>query len=241
MTQPGQTVAYHDADTPLTGVLYRDDTQPAKRPGILLVHGGAGLDEHARDQARRYAALGYVVFACDMFGDGVAGDRERIVSTATALRDDPALLVRRGRAGLAVLQDRPDTDGRFAAVGFCFGGMAVLALARSGTELAGVVSMHGILKTSSPTGPDAVRAGVLVCHGSLDPYVPMADVVAFGDEMNNANADWHLVTYGGAVHGFTHKHAVPGAVAGVAYDVRADDRSFAAATGFLAEVFAERG
>jgi dienelactone hydrolase len=241
MPYPGQAVDYHDADTPLTGVLYRDDTQPGKRPGVLLVHGGAGLDEHAHDQAQRYAALGYVVFACDMYGGAVAGDRERIVSRATALREDPALLARRGRAGLAVLQECPDTNGRFAAVGFCFGGMAVLALARSGTELAGVVSMHGALKTSSPARPDAVPAKVLVCHGALDPYVPMEDVVAFGAEMNHANADWQLVVYGGAVHGFTHKHAVAGAVAGVAYDARTDDRSFASAERFLAEALTARG
>ena len=65
-------------------------------PGILLIHGGAGLDEHARDQARRYAELGYTVLACDMFGDGVAGDPERVMACLTALRNDPAFLVRRG-------------------------------------------------------------------------------------------------------------------------------------------------
>ncbi|MBO0788774.1 MAG: dienelactone hydrolase family protein, partial [Actinobacteria bacterium] len=66
------TVTYDDGGIPLTGVLHWNEHQPAARPGILLVHGGAGLDEHARQQARRYAGLGYPVFACDMFGDGVA-------------------------------------------------------------------------------------------------------------------------------------------------------------------------
>ena len=94
-----RTVAYADQDTPLTGELYWH-TDSVPRPGILLIHGG-GLDDHARGQASRYAALGYVVFACDMLGDGVAGDRERVIGALTALRDDPGLLAGRARAGLA--------------------------------------------------------------------------------------------------------------------------------------------
>src|SRR5216683_2234408 len=142
--------AYSHVETPLTGALYWSEAQQRARPGILLIHGGAGLDDHARDQARRYAELGYVVFACDMLGDGVAGSRERVIGCLTALRDDPALLVRRGQAGLAELARCPEVSGRFATIGFCFGGMAALALARSGAELAGVVSMHGSLATPRP-------------------------------------------------------------------------------------------
>ncbi len=228
------TVAYTDGDTQLTGVLYRGGNWPGRRPGILLVHGGAGLDEHAREQAQRYAALGYVVFACDMLGDGIAGNRERVIGCLTALRDDPALLARRASAGLSVLADCPQASGPFAAVGFCFGGMAVLTLARAGAGLAGVVSVHGSLTASAPAAPGAVTAKVLVCHGAMDPHVPLADVTAFAEEMNGAGADWQLIMYGGAQHGFTHQQAVPGAVPGVAYDPAADARSFAAATAFLA-------
>jgi len=81
-----------------------------------------------------------------------------------------------------------------------------------------------------------MTARVLVCHGALDPHVPMADVTRFAEEMTSAGADWQLIMYGGAVHGFTHAHAVPGAVPGVAYDAAADQRSFLAARTFLAEV-----
>jgi dienelactone hydrolase len=95
----------------------------------------AGLDEHAREQAMRYAALGYVVFACDMFGDGIAGDRDRVIACLTALRDDPSLMVGRARAGLAELGRCQGSDQRaVAAIGFCFGGMVSLALARSGSR-----------------------------------------------------------------------------------------------------------
>jgi dienelactone hydrolase len=229
---------YRDLDTPLTGVLCRDEARPGARPGVLLVHGGAGLDDHARGQARRYAALGYVVLACDMLGDGVAGHRDRVIGWLRTLRDDPLLTVRRARAGLAALSRCPDTDGRVAAVGFCFGGLVALALARSGEPMAGAVSIHGSLGTSRRAQPGAVQARLLICHGALDHHVPLSDVTEFASEMNGAGADWQLIMYGGAMHGFTHLGAAPGAVPGVAYDPAADNRSFSATRGFLAEVFA---
>jgi len=231
-------LSYRDLDVPLTGVFCWDDAWEGPRPGILLVHGGAGLDAHAREQACRYSALGYAVLACDMFGDGIAGDRERVMACLLALRDDPGLLVRRGQAGLTALAGCAETAGPTAAVGFCFGGMAVLALARSGADLAGVVSIHGSLATGAPARPGAVRAKILACHGAADPHVPPSDVAAFAEEMNHAEADWQLIMYGRAQHGFTHRHAVPGAMPGVAYDRLADERSFAAARAFLAEALA---
>src|SRR5215831_20325974 len=161
--------------------------QRTRSPGCCSCTGGAGLDDHARGQARRYAAHGYAVLACDMFGDGVAGNRERV---------------------MAALAGCPEADGRFAAVGFCFGGLAVLTLARSGADVTGVVSIHGSLATVRPAEPGAVTAKVLACHGALDPHVPMADVTGFAEEMDRAGADWQLIIYGGAMHGFTHRHAV---------------------------------
>ena len=248
MNTATRDLSYRDLDTPLTGQFCWNDGQEGPRPGILLIHGGAGLDAHAREQACRYAALGYAVLACDMFGDGIAGDRERVMACLLALRDDPGRLVRRGQAGLAALAGCPEAAGPAAAVGFCFGGMAALALARAGTNLAGpgpadpglaaVVSIHGSLATSAPARPGVVTAKVLACHGAADPHVPPADVAAFAAEMNDAGADWQLVMYGRAQHGFTHRHAVPGAMPGVAYDRLADERSFAAVRAFLAEALA---
>ena len=235
MATATRVVTYNDQETALTGFLAWDDAAGQPLPGLLLVHGGAGLDDHARGQARRYAGHGYAVLACDMFGDGVAGDRERVVACLLGLRDDPQRLARRAQAGLAALASCPETDGRLAAVGFCFGGLAVLTLARSGAGLAGVVSIHGSLATAQPAEPGAVTARVLACHGALDPHVPLSDVTRFAEEMNHAQADWQLIMYGGAMHGFTHEHAVPGATPGVAYDALADRRSFLATRTFLAE------
>jgi dienelactone hydrolase len=235
MSSTDHLVAYHDADTPLTGVLYGDDPQQRKLPGILLIHGGAGIDEHARQQGRRWATLGYVVFVCDMCGDGVAGDRQRVMERVTALRDDPSLLARRAQAGLDVLRERGNTSGPFGAVGYCFGGMAALTLARAGAAIAAAISIHGSLTTPEPAWPGAVAARVLVCHGSADPHVPLEHVIAFAKEMDNAQVDWQLIMYGGAMHGFTHEHAQAGATPGVAYQEHADRGSFKAASQFLAE------
>jgi dienelactone hydrolase len=232
-------LAYGDLDTALTGVLHWNAAHPGPAAGILLVHGGAGLDEHARDQARRYAELGYTVLACDMYGDGVAGNRDRVIACVTALRDDPALLARRAQAGLSALSGCTEADGPTAAVGFCFGGMAALTLARSGADLAATVSIHGSLATSRPAEPGAVTAQILACHGSADPHVPMDDVAAFAAEMDGCRADWQMIVYGGAMHGFTHRQTAPDSIPGVAYDPVADARSFSAVRSFLADALSQ--
>src|SRR5579859_1766872 len=189
MTSPDSTAditaadwPYDDEGTSLTGALFRDEQDPGPRPGILLIHGGAGLDGHARGQARRYAALGYAVLACDMLGAGVAGDRDRVIGALTALRDDPDFMARRARAGLDALSRCPGAGGPVAAVGFCFGGLVALTLARAGEPLAGAVSVHGSLAAVRRAEPGGVRARVLTCHGALDPHVPLSDVAAFAAE-----------------------------------------------------------
>jgi dienelactone hydrolase len=232
-----QLMAYRDQDTPLTGFFAWDDTQGGQRPGILVVHGGAGLDDHAKQRAQNIAELGFVAFACDMYGDGVSGDRQRIMACAMELRADPEKLCSRARAGIDLLASNPHVDGRFAAVGYCFGGMTVLQLARSGIELAGVVSIHGNLKTTRPAQCSQVKAKILVCHGALDPHVPMGDVAAFIEEMNSAAVDWQLIVYANAMHGFTHENASAYKVPGVAYHAQADARSSAAMELFFAELF----
>jgi dienelactone hydrolase len=229
-----ETTTYRDDQTQLTGVFAWNDATAAKRPGVLVVHGGAGLDDHAKGRAKRLAEHGFVTFACDMYGDGVAGNREHVMANIKELREEPGKLCRRALAGLDVLKSHPLADGRFAAIGYCFGGMTVLELARSGAELAGVASIHGSLHTTNPAKPGAINTKILVCHGALDPHVPMAHVNAFVEEMNTAQADWQLLIYGRALHGFTHENGP--AIPGVAYDALADTRSSAAMLAFFREI-----
>jgi dienelactone hydrolase len=230
-----QATEYHDGNVDLTGLFVWDDSCVGERPGAMIVHGGAGLDDHAKGRARRLAEQGYVAFACDMYGNGVAGDRQRIMARITELRSDPAKLVQRANAGIEVLRSHAQVDGRVAAIGYCFGGMTVLELARSGAELAGAVSVHGSLETARPAQPNTVKAKILVCHGALDPHVSTPQVNAFIEEMKTANTDWQLVIYGNAMHGFTHETGPQ--LPGVEYHALTDRRSSSAIQSFLAELF----
>lgn len=234
MRMQEQEIDYCDQAAELSGLMVWDGgDQP--RPGALLVHGGAGLDEHARCQARRLARLGIAVFACDMYGKSVTGDRERVLSTIQELTADRTNMARRAHAGVDVLASHPVVTGQLAAIGYCFGGRAVLDLARTGADLAGAISVHGSLSSAKPAGAGEITAKLLVCHGALDPHVPAEQVLGFIEEMNGAHADYQLIVYGGAMHGFTHE---PGATSpGVAHHAPSDQRSFAAIATFLSEVF----
>jgi dienelactone hydrolase len=237
MAAISQTIDYCDGDTQLSGLLFTDPAQARKRPGLLVVHHAGGLDDHTKSHSRSFAELGFVVFACDMYGRGIAGHRQQTTQLLPEMRDNPAKLVARARAGLDVLSAHPLVDGRLAAIGYCFGGMTVLQLARSGMALAGVVSVHGSLATVQPAAPGAVSAKVLVCHGALDPHVPLPHVTTFVEEMREAGADWQLIVYGGAMHGFTHQATTR--MPGVAYNHAADARSTVAIKNFFLELFGQ--
>ncbi len=235
-----EEIRYKDAATDLTGVLIGQQGQPAKRPGVLVVHGGAGLDAHARKQAQRFADAGYVALACDMYGADVIGNREKVIREINAFRADRGRLAARVKAGLAVLASRPDVDGRIAVVGYCFGGLVAVELSRTGIELAAIVAVHGTLTTTQPLEGPTIRTPILACQGALDPHCSLADAMRFADEMKSQGADWEMAIYGRAVHGFTHEDA-NGQMPGVLYDADADARSLSAILAFLARAFAAAG
>ncbi len=229
-----EAIAYRDGEAELSGLLVWDGNELA-RPGVVVVHGGAGLDHHAKRRARQLAELGLLVFACDMYGKAVIGDRERVLSCIQELAADRDKIARRAQAAVEVLTSHPLRDGNIAAVGYCFGGRAVLDLARTGAALAGVISVHGSLETAKPASHGDVKAKLLVCHGALDPHVPSSQLMGFIGEMNDAGADFQLIVYGGAMHGFTHD--VGPQAPGVAYHPVSDERSSKAIEAFLAEIF----
>ena len=124
------------------------------------------------------------------------------------LRDDPDLLRRRMRASFDALASVAGVDQkRLAAIGYCFGGMSVLELARSGAPAAGVVSFHGLLKTARPATAGEVKAKILVCTGSADPLVPAEQVVEFETEMVESRDRLAGNLWGGAKHAFTNTAA----------------------------------
>jgi len=234
-----KTLSYEHDGVELEGRLAVPAGVEGRVPGVLVCHAWKGIRDHERRTAERLAADGFVAFALDIYGKGVRPEtREEAAKQAGRYRGDRALLRARARAGLEVLRTHPNVDASgIAAIGYCFGGGTVLELARSGADVAGVVSFHGNLDTPDPSDAENVRAKVLVLHGAADPHVPMGQVEAFAEEMHGAGVDWRLVMYGGAVHAFTDPAAGDDPSRGAAYDEQAAKRSWMAMRSFFAELF----
>lgn len=234
-----QTVTYTQGGTTLEGFLAWDEASTARRPGVLVVHQWMGVTDNERMRAEMLAKLGYVALAVDVYGKGVRPtSTQEAGALAGKYKGDRALLRARLVAGLEELQRHPLVDtSRIAAIGYCFGGTAALELARSGANVAGVVSFHGALDTPTPADAKRIKGKVLVLHGADDPWVPSEQVLAFEREMRDAGVDWQLVAYGGAVHAFTQKEAGNDSSKGAAYNERADRRSWEAMRAFFAELF----
>jgi dienelactone hydrolase len=232
-------VEYKQGDTVLEGVSVYDDAIQGKRPAVLVVHQWKGLGEYEKKRAEMLARLGYNVFAVDIYGKGVRPQTpQEAGAEAAKYKNDRALLRARVGAGLEVLAKHDLTDPkRIAAIGYCFGGMGALELARSGADLAAVVTFHGALSNPTPADAKNIKAKVLVLHGADDPFVPAKEVAAFEDEMRQGGVDWQLIAYGGAVHSFTEREAGNDNSKGAAYNERADRRSWEAMKQFFAEVF----
>jgi len=232
------TVDYRDGDTVLEGSLVYDDSLKGPRPGVLIVHQWKGLGEYEKKRAEMLAQLGYVAFAADIYGKGIRPkDSAAAGAEAAKYKRDRQLLRGRVNDGLATLLKQKNVDPRrIAAIGYCFGGTSVIELARSGAEIAGIVSFHGGLDSPTPDDGKNIKCSVLICHGADDPHQSPKDLAAFEDEMRNAHVDWRLIKYGGAVHSFTDWNA-KGGTGGAAYNERADKRSWEDMKLFFAEIF----
>lgn len=233
-----KTVVYRQAAAELEGVLVWDDARTGRRPGVLVVPDWYGVRPTMVAPAEALAREGYVAFVADIYGQGIRPkDTAEAAAQATKYRGDRGLLRARAQAGLDALRGSGLVDtARLAAIGYCFGGGTVLELARSGADLAAVVSFHGNLDTPNPADAKQIKGAVLVLHGAADPHVPPAQVAAFEKEMGDAGIDWTLVAYGGAVHGFTNPEAGSDPSTGVAYQEKAARRSWAAMRRFFDEV-----
>jgi dienelactone hydrolase len=232
------SVEYKESNTLLEGHVAYDDTVQGKRPGVLLFSDWAGLGDYARKRASMLVELGYAVFCADVYGKGIRpnGMEACAAEMMKYLKDRP-LLRARARAGLDQLRGLGVVDvDRLAAIGYCFGGLTSLELARSGADLRGVVCFHGNLNTPNPADAKNIKGKVLVLHGADDPVVPDAEALAFQQEMRDAKIDWQMVSYGNAVHAFTQWYIPPGGKE-AAYEERADRRSWIAMQNFFKEIF----
>lgn len=234
-----EVVEYKDGDTNLEGYLAYDDSVRGPRPGILVVHEWNGLGDYVKGRTRQLAELGYVAFAIDMYGKGARPKTmEESSKEAAIYKNDRPLMRRRAAAGLAVLMKNPRVDPkRIAAIGYCFGGGVALEVARSGADIAGVVSFHGNLDSTNPADARKIRAKVLVLQGSEDPVAPREVVSDFQKEMDDARVDWFMTTYGNTVHGFTNPANGADPSKGAAYNEESDRRSWQAMRDFFDEIF----
>ena len=233
-----RTIEYKDGNTVLEGYLAYDDAKKGKMPAVLIVHEWTGIGPYVKRRAEQIAGLGYVAFAIDIYGKGVRpANDEEAGKQAAIYRGDRQLMRRRALAGMEEVKKLEFVDqSRLAAIGYCFGGGVALEMARSGADLKGVVSFHGNLDTPRPES-DTIKAKILVCHGADDPYVPQEQVNAFQNEMRKAKADWEMIIYGSAVHGFTNPEHGDDPSKGAAYNKEADMRSWEAMKQFFKEIF----
>jgi dienelactone hydrolase len=234
-----EVIDYQDGETTLEGYLAYDDAVKGPRPGVLVVHEWNGLGTYVEGRARELAGLGYIAFAIDMYGKGVRPKTvEESAKESTIYRKDRPVMRRRALAGLAILMKHPLADPkRIAAIGYCFGGGVALEIARSGADIAGVVSFHGNLDTPNPADAKNIRAKVLAMQGAEDPVAPPEQILAFQKEMENAHVDWYMVIYGNTAHGFTNPANGTDLSKGVAYNAESDRRSWREMRDFFDEIF----
>lgn len=234
-----EKLEYSVNDQRYEGILAWDDELTGPRPGVMVCHAWAGQGDFEVGKCRDLASMGFVALAADVYGQGRRGStREENERLMMPLVEDRAELLSRLEGSLAALKSDARVDGeRTAAIGFCFGGLCVLDLARSGADLDGVASFHGLLGRPEGLETARIRAKVLLLHGWDDPMATPDDVLSLTKEFSEAGADWQLHAYGGTVHAFTNP-AADDPDFGTVYDERADRRSFAALQYFLNELFA---
>lgn len=224
------------------GYVVYDDATKGKLPGLVMVPNWMGVNAGAVEKAKRIAGDKYVILLADVYGKGVnpRNHDEAMKALQSAYAAPEGLAARVARA-VEVLKEQqakaPVDTARIGAIGFCFGGGAVLDLARSGADVAGVVSFHGNLKASVKPGPEGIKASVLVLNGADDANVSVEDRSNFVQQMNAVKADWQFVDFGGTVHCYTEPEESEG---NCRYNERSATRAFRMMDDFFSERFAAK-
>lgn len=206
-----------------------------KMPAVLICHAWNGRDDVMKNIADRIAELGYVAIALDVYGKGVqGGTKEQNMTLMQPLLDQRSVLHKRLEAGFDAVKALPYVDStKIAAIGYCFGGLCALDLARLNVPLTGVISVHGLFNAFDYRST-IIKPKILALCGYLDPMVSHEDVRNFMKEMSEAKADWQLITYGNAMHAFTNPHANDKEF-GTVYHEPTAARAWSAITQFLNE------
>ncbi len=236
-----QQVEYRDGATVLEGYLAYDDSTQTARPAVLVYPEWWGLTDYPKHRAEQLAKLGYVAFVADMYGQGkVTDDPKQAGEWATPFGKDRKMTRQRAQAALDTLLGQKYVDKtHVAAIGYCFGGMVALELARAGAPLAGVISFHGNLSRTPDEGQDNIKAKILICHGGADPMVSPQVLAGFEAEMRETKSNYQINIYSDALHAFTNPEADSHHLPGIGYNEQADHRSWAAAKDFFTEIFGQ--
>lgn len=234
-----KTIDYQVGSLTCKGYLAWNDALSEKRPGVLVVHEWWGLNDYARRRCDQLAELGYVAFACDMYGDGRIAEHPQDAGKFMAeVQANVQEWRRRAAAGLEVLQSQPQCDaGRVAAIGYCFGGATALQLAYTGADLSCVVTFHAALPVPTSAEARQIKASLQIHHGAIDSFIPEENIQKFRAALEAAGVDYTFIYHAGALHGFTVKEAETRGVPGLKYNAAADQRSWRA----MLDLFRERG
>lgn len=237
-------IDYEVGGKKMQSVLVYDDAVKTLRPGLVMTPDWLGITPDNLALAKQIAGKDYVILVADVYGaDQRPKNADEAGAATKALYQNRDQLRARINAALAQLKaqsGKAPLDGkRLGAIGFCFGGATTLELARSGADIAGVVSFHGNLSTDDTKLARNIKAKVLVLHGADDKFESPEQIAGFQQEMRDAKVDWQFLSYGGAVHCF----AIPGAdgsTPGCKYDERTAKRAFAQMHRFFDEAFAAK-
>lgn len=229
---------YHHDNLELKGFLAYDKAKDSQRPAVIIVHDWSGRNDFACQKAQQIAHMGYLGFALDMYGQGRTGNsNDEKTALMNPLATNRSLLRDRIRAAYDTVRSIPEVDThRIAVIGFCFGGLCALDLARSGADLKGVISFHGLLGRAENLPSHPIKAKVLALHGYNDPMVKPEQVHAFCQEMTDAKVDWQVHMYGHVQHAFTNPQAHDLSL-GLVYHSIAAQRAWQAMCAFLQEIF----
>ncbi|MEE2879488.1 MAG: dienelactone hydrolase family protein [Pseudomonadota bacterium] len=229
-----RSLDYEQAGQVYEGFLAMPEGTP--KAVVVIAHAWGGQNGFDHDKAKMLAEWGYAGFAMDVYGKGKRGETvEECQALMNPLASNREELQSRLKLGLETAKKESGCD-KGSAIGFCFGGLSVLDMARAGMAVDGVASFHGLLGAPGNTDDHKTKSKILVLHGWDDPMATPEDVMAFTKEMSDAGADWQLHAYGGTKHAFTNPDANDPDF-GTVYNKDAERRSLAALKDFLAEIY----
>lgn len=232
-----QDIEYRVHDVTCRGYLIEPKAPGLKLPGIVMYTDFWGLNQRQKKVAEKLAQMGAVVLAADMYGEQKTGSTfEEAGKLMHSVTEHDDILKNRILAPYDLLKRNPNVDNRkLFSIGYCFGGICSLQLARMVDDLHGAISVHGLLATKQRVPATKKMAKMLILHGARDPMVTNDDIVAFQKEMIACQADFTFIAHGLSTHAFTNTEAAGTEV--TAYNFLADMRSNLFIKSFLTENF----